>query len=130
MDSQVTISEYASRHGVSASTVRRCIKAGALSARLVGGRYFINDEQVDSQMDSHVNSQDDHGTDQVNSQSSQVDQSELVAQLQSEVEYLRDQLDKQTSLLAVTTQQNASLTKQLERPKPAVRSGGVGEDSG
>ena len=111
VDSQVTISEYASRHGVSASTVRRRIKAGALSARLVGGRYFINDEQVDSQ-------------------SSQVDQSELVAQLQSEVEYLRDQLDKQTSLLAVTTQQNASLTKQLERPKPAVRSGGVGEDSG
>ena len=46
----------------------------------------------------------------------------LVAQLQSEADYLRSQLDKQTSLLAVATQQNASLTKQLERLRttPAV----------
>ena len=117
MNSQVTISEYASLHGVSVSTVRRRIKAGAIAARLIGGRYYIlTGEHVDNHSehaDRQMNSQDEHG----GSQSRQgADKSELVTQLQSEVDYLRGQLDKQTSLLAITTQQNTTMVKQLESP--------------
>ena len=110
MDSQMTIAEYAKRRGVSVSTVRRRIKAGAIAARLVAGRYYID---ADEQADSHVSNQDEH----LNSQSDQgAEWSELVARLQSEVDYLRGQLDKQTSLLAITAQQNTALAKRLEPP--------------
>ena len=37
----------------------------------------------------------------------------LVAQLQSENQHLRDQVDKLTQVLAMQTHQNAELTKQL-----------------
>ena len=43
----------------------------------------------------------------------------LVAHLESEVEYLSDQLDKQTQLLAAATKHNADLIQQLPPPKSA-----------
>ena len=108
MDTQVTIAEYAKRHSVSVSTVRRRIKTGVLTARLVSGRYFIVEQETGQ------------SSEQLDSQRAQVDdraeQSVLVDRLQSEVDYLRGQLDKQTSLLAITAQQNTTLVKQLESP--------------
>ena len=44
MDAHVTISECASHHSLSISTVRCQIKASVVSARLVHGRYFIAEE--------------------------------------------------------------------------------------
>ena len=40
-----------------------------------------------------------------------------MARLESEVEYLRDQLDKQTQLLAAATKHNADLIQQLPPPR-------------
>ena len=60
------------------------------------------------------------------SRSSQVEQanwqveqqeSQLVARLETEVEYLRDQLDKQTQRLAAATKHNADLIQQLPPPR-------------
>ena len=108
MDTQVTIAEYAKRHSVSVSTVRRRIKTGVLTARLVSGRYFIVEQEAGQ------------SSEQLDSQRAQVadraEQSVLVDRLQSEVDYLRGQLDKQTSLLAITAQQNTTLVKQLDSP--------------
>ena len=46
----------------------------------------------------------------------------LVAHLESEVEYLRDQLDKQTQLLAASTKHNTDLIQQLPPPRVGGRS--------
>ena len=59
---------------------------------------------------------------QVNSQPEQVDnQSALVARLESEVEYLRGHLDKQTQLLAIAAKQNDDLISQLPPPSLLTR---------
>ena len=93
------------RHGVYDFVVRRKIKAGALTAERVNGKWYIESEQVHSQ----VHSQNGQGG----------EMSELVEHLTAKVEYLRAQLDKQTSLLAATTKQNADL---IETPPPPRQS--------
>ena len=44
------------------------------------------------------------------------DQQALIDQLTSERDYLRDQLDKQTQLLAASTAQNSNMLAQLNPP--------------
>ena len=104
MDTQLTIAEYASRHGVSVVTVRRRIKAGVFLCVLPMGVILLLSrgltiERVDSQND-HA---DSHTAPDENAMNSGLKE-EMVARLQSEVDYLREQLDKQTSLLALATQ--------------------------
>ena len=109
----MTISEYAALHRISESTIRRRIKAGTLAAVLVDGRYIISPPPNDQSPASHA------------------EQAEpavpLVDQMQSEIAHLRDQLtnrDKQidqlSHLLAMTTQQNGELTRQLPPPRESV----------
>ena len=116
----VTISEYAARHGISESTVRRRIKTGLLDADMESGRYVICDDTVpnqDEQVDEAVASHDE-----------QTEPSDpLVDQMQSEIAHLRDQLtnrDKQidqlSHLLAMTTAQNGELTQQLPPPRQPI----------
>lgn len=114
INGHLTIKDYANRHGLSESTIRRRIKAGVLSAERVDGKWYIEEEQANSQMDSQ--------TEQVNSQSEQGEssQSALIDHLTTEVEYLRDQLDKQTQLLAIATKHNDDLVKQLPPPRVSV----------
>ena len=69
------------RHGVYESTVRRKIKAGALMTERVNGKWHIESEPVDRQVDGQVDGNQDA----------------LVTHLTAEVEYLRSQLDKQTT---------------------------------
>ena len=120
-DTQYTIAEYAARHGISANTVRRRIKAGTLNAEKVDGKYLIHDADGASNQES-------------NRPVNRIDQSPLVDQLQSEIAHLRDQLstkDSQLSnrdnqinqlnqLLAMTSAQNSELTKQLPPPRQGV----------
>ena len=84
--------------------MRRRIKAGALSAERVNGKWYIESEPVDRQVDGQVDG----------------NPSALVARLESEVEYLRSQLDKQTTLLAATTKHNADLIAQLPPPRRSL----------
>ena len=116
MDAQtnnhLSIAEYATRHGISATTVRRRIRAGVLAAEMRHGRYFITDNEPDNNAAEQETSQNE----QVHNQADQ-----------SEIAYLREQLatkDKQidqlSKLLAMTTQQNTAITKQLPPPRQTL----------
>lgn len=104
LNGQMSIKDYADKNGLSVSTIRRRIKAGTLPAEQVSGKWYILVEEV-SNPDPPVDSQ----IEQVDNQ--------LVARLESEVDYLRDQLDKQTQLLAISTKQNTDLIGQLPPPR-------------
>ena len=120
MNSHLTISEYAARHGISESTVRRRIKTGLLDAAMESGRYAIHDDTLPNQ--------DEQVDEAVASHNEQLEPSApLVDQMQSEIAHLRDQLtnrDKQidqlSHLLAMTTAQNGELTKQLPPPRQPI----------
>ena len=114
-NSHLTLKEYATVHGVSETTVRRRIRAGLLEAELRHGRYFIVDGEHETSQSEHEDSQPE----QANGLSPAV-----VNQMQSEITHLRDQLasrDKQidqlSHLLAMTTQQNGTLTKRLPQQR-------------
>ena len=117
-NSHLTIADYAARHGISESTIRRRIKAGLLDAELRSGRYMIHDDEADDGLpsqDEHVDQPDEKAVDR------------LIAQMQSEIDNLRDQLsnrdtqiDQLNQLLAMTTQQNSTLTQQLPAPKQPI----------
>ena len=102
--SQMTIKDYSEYTGLADSTIRRKIKAGLLQAYQVDGRWLVD---VD---DNAAPKQSSQTTKQTPSHD---DPAPLVAQLQSENQHLRDQVDKLTQVLAMQTQQNSELTKQL-----------------
>lgn len=114
-NSHVTIADYAARHGISESTIRRRIKAGLLDAELRGGRYMIADDVADDGLTSQ-DEQPDRGADE-----------RLVDQMQSEIDNLRGQLsnrdtqiDQLNQILAMTTAQNSTLTQQLPAPRKPI----------
>ena len=132
MTTPLTIKEYAASHGLSESTVRRRIRASGLGARLEHGRYFIYDQngvhsedeahtqngQADTQIEQASDKEDSQESNPVFSQ--QTDQQALIDRLTSEVDYLRDQLDKQTHLLAASTAQNNNMMVPLNPPAASL----------
>ena len=134
LNKPLTIKEYAASQGLSETTVRRRIKTGGLDARLEHGRYFIYDQngvhfedeahtqngQADTQIEQASDKEDSQESNPVVSQ--QTDQQALINRLTSEVDYLRDQLDKQTHLLAASTAQNSNMIVQLNPPPASLSS--------
>ena len=132
MNKPLSINEYAASQGLSETTVRRRIRAGGIGARLEHGRYFIygqngvhsGDEaptqngQVDTQIEQASDKEDSQESKPVFSQ--QTDQQALIDRLTSEVDYLRDQLDKQSQLLAASTAQNSNMMVQLNPPPASL----------
>ena len=129
MNKPLTIKEYAASQGLSETTVRRRIRAGGLDARLTNdGRYFIygqngvhsGDEahtqngQVDTQIEQANDKEDSQQPNAISPE--RVGQQPLIDHLTSEVDYLRDQLDKQTQLLAASTAQNNNMVQMLNSP--------------
>ena len=128
MTKPLTINEYAASLGISITTVRRRIRAGGLDARIEHGRYLIygqngvhsGDEanthngQVDTQIEQANDKEVSHTQHAVSPDHN--DQQALIDQLTSERDYLRDQLDKQTQLLAASTAQNSNMMAQLNPP--------------
>jgi len=124
----MTINEYAASLGISITTVRRRIRDGGLDARLEHGRYFIYGQNGVHSGDEantpngQVDTQIEQANDKEVSQQLQAvspdrnDQQALIDQLTSERDYLRDQLDKQTQLLAASTAQNSNMMAQLNPP--------------
>ena len=112
MNSHLTISEYAARHGISESTVRHRIKTGLLDAAMESGRYAIHDDTLPNQ--------DEQVDEAVASHNEQPEPSApLVDQMQSEIAHLRDQLstrDKQIDQLS----QLLAITQQLPAPRQSV----------
>ena len=128
MTKPLTIKEYAASQGVSETTVRRHIRAHRLDARLEHGRYFIYGQngvqsgeeahtqngQVDTQIEQANDKEVSHNSHAVSPD--RTDQQPLIDRLTSEVDYLREQLDKQTHLLAASTAQNGEIVQKLNAP--------------
>ena len=111
LNGQMTIKDYADHHRLSVSTIRRRIKAGTLPAEQIDGKWYI---QVEQEMNTQI---EQGGGKWEGAPAPDTLDNPLVAHLESEVEYLRDQLDKQTQLLAAATKHNADLIQQLPPPR-------------
>lgn len=102
----MTVGAACAHFGVTDKTIRRWIKTGRIDARKNGrGQWAIllpdNDQTNDQSTDVASNDR-------------------LIDQLRDENEHLRQQVDRLTSLLAVTTQQNSALTDKLPPPRPSM----------
>ena len=103
---KLTIKQAIERLKLSDSTIRRRIENGELQAEKIGNQWFIieEDEQETIQGEEGIR-QNDKVTLQNEEEVSQNDkvtlQSVLIPQLQSEISYLREQLDHHTQLLGL-----------------------------
>lgn len=100
MSRQMSIKQAAAYYQVSDRTIHRWIKTRKLKAKRKGKRVYVT---VSGQNVSNVNT-DDTTTDT----------------MQSEIDHLRQQVDKLTSLLAMQTQQNQTLIAQLPPPRQTI----------
>jgi len=105
--SEMSIEQAAAHFKVSQKTIRRRITAGTLKVSRRGRRVYV-----------HVPGQNVHN---VRSKSKQNVHSpdETIKRQQSEIDHLREQVDKLTSLLALQSKQNSDLIAQLPKPRPA-----------
>lgn len=115
---KLTIKQAIERLKLSDSTIRRRIENGELQAEKIGNQWFIieEDDQETIQGEEGIR-QNDQVTLQNEEEVSQNDkvtpQSVLIPQLQSEISYLREQLDHHTQLLGLAQKNIAALTEQL-----------------
>ena len=100
----MSIKQAAAHFGVTETTIRRRIKAGKLKATRRGKRIYVH---IELDTVSRQNAQNVHSPD------------ETIKLQQSEINHLREQVDKLTSLLALQSKQNSDLIAQLPKPRPA-----------
>ena len=109
---KITVLEYAKRKGVSKQAVQQQINKGKLEAEKIEGQWFINEEPtVDA--DFGTNQQTGLGANQQASLGA--NQQELLDQLRSENEYLRNKLDDSDGARVRSDTIIMQLTQQLER---------------
>ena len=103
----MTVETYAQEHSLSPETVRRYIRLGKLKAHCVGRRY-----EIDTPHTYDTNHDTIHDN---------------IQQMQSEIDHLREALQKRdtqieqlNSLLAMQTKQNSELIAQLPPPRPSL----------
>ena len=101
---KITVLEYAKRKGVSKQAVQQQINKGKLEAEKIEGQWFINEEPT---VDANL------GTGQQASLGA--NQQELLDQLRSENEYLRNKLDDSDGARVRSDTIIMQLTQQLER---------------
>ena len=99
---QMSIKQAAAHFGVTETTIRRRIKAGKLKATRRGKRIYVH---IELDTVSRQNAQNVHSPD------------ETIKLQQSEINHLREQVDKLTSLLALQSKQNNDLIAQLPKPR-------------
>ena len=104
---QMSIKQAAAHFGVTETTIRRRIKAGKLKATRRGKRIYVH---IELDTVSRQNAQNVHSPD------------ETIKLQQSEINHLREQVDKLTSLLALQSKQNSDLIAQLPNPRPSFTS--------
>ena len=108
MSRQMSIKQAAAHFGVTDTTIRRRIKAGKLKATRRGRRVYVHIElDTASRQASRQNLNNVHSPD------------ETIELQQSEINHLREQVDKLTSLLALQSKQNSDLIAQLPKSRPS-----------
>ena len=110
LSTPLSIQEAAAHFQVSTKTIRRWIKARRLKAERVNRQWRV---YPDTDTMSNVSIQNVHP--------------DVQAQMQSEIDHLRDALHKRDTqieqlnqLLAMQTQQNTQLIAQLPAPRPSL----------
>ncbi|MCH8293090.1 helix-turn-helix domain-containing protein [Candidatus Poribacteria bacterium] len=122
---KLTIKQAIERLKLSDSTIRRRIENGELQAEKIGNQWFIieEDDQETIQGEEGIR-QNDKVTLQNEEEVSQNDkvtlQSVLIPQLQSEISYLREQLDHHTQLLGLAQKNIGALTEQLDDSRQMI----------
>jgi hypothetical protein len=115
---KITVLEYANIKGVSKQAVQQQISKGKLKAEKIDGQWFIN-EVPSVVTNPSTNQQANLGTNQqasTNNQKVSADnQKELLDQLKSENEYLRNKLDGADEARTRSDTIIMQLTQQLER---------------
>ena len=119
----MTVKQAAAHHNVAEKTIRRWIDNGKLSAEKVNGHWRVypspdtcpDNDQTHDQADVQPNGQ--------------------IQQMQSEINYLRELLDRrdneierrdneierQSTILAMMTKENNTLTDKLKAPRTTIR---------
>ena len=117
---KITVLEYAKRKGVSKQAVQQQINKGKLEAEKIEGQWFINEEPtVDADLGTGqqaglgANQQASLGANQQAGLGA--NQQELLDQLRSENEYLRNKLDDSDGARVRSDTIIMQLTQQLER---------------
>ena len=115
---KITVLEYANIKGVSKQAVQQQISKGKLKAEKIDGQWFIN-EVPSVVTNPSTNQQANLGTNQQTSTNnlkvSADNQKELLDQLKSENEYLRNKLDGADEARTRSDTIIMQLTQQLER---------------
>ena len=101
---KITVLEYAKRKGVSKQAVQQQINKGKLEAEKIEGQWFINEEPT---VDAGLGANRQAGLG--------ANQQELLDQLRSENEYLRNKLDDSDGARVRSDTIIMQLTQQLER---------------
>ena len=115
---KITVLEYANIKGVSKQAVQQQISKGKLKAEKIDGQWFIN-EVPSVVTNPSTNQQANLGTNKQTSTNNQKvsadNQKELLDQLKSENEYLRNKLDGADEARTRSDTIIMQLTQQLER---------------
>ena len=101
---KITVLEYAKRKGVSKQAVQQQINKGKLESEKIEGQLFINEEPT---VDAGLGANQQAGLG--------ANQQELLDQLRSENEYLRNKLDDSDGARVRSDTIIMQLTQQLER---------------
>jgi predicted RNase H-like nuclease (RuvC/YqgF family) len=104
----MTIQMAGQRLGKSESTIRRWIKTGKLTAKLIDGAYDISEDAINRLVNGYP---DDKA---VNSQPESVDQS-LISHLRSENEYLKERIQELEQARERSDMITLQLTRQMEQ---------------
>ena len=109
---KITVLEYAKRKGVSKQAVQQQINKGKLEAEKIEGQWFINEEPT---IDADLGANQQAGLGANQQAGLGANQQELLDQLRSENEYLRNKLDDSDGARVRSDTIIMQLTQQLER---------------
>ena len=109
---KITVLEYAKRKGVSKQAVQQQINKGKLEAEKIEGQWFINEELT---VDAGLGANQQAGLGANRQVGLGANQQELLDQLRSENEYLRNKLDDSDGARVRSDTIIMQLTQQLER---------------
>jgi len=109
---KITVLEYAKRKGVSKQAVQQQINKGKLEAEKIEGQWFINEEPT---VDAGLGANQQAGLGANQQAGLGANQQELLDQLRSENEYLRNKLDDSDGARVRSDTIIMQLTQQLER---------------
>ena len=120
----LSLTEYSQKYGVSISTLRRRIRANAITVKLEEGKYFIADKQqnVVGEQDQGVETPKKKNTGKENSfinklLNTQQELYQLLKQKDNKIKNLQIQISDFNTLVELLEKESSQLKSQLEQEK-------------